>query len=43
MDIQSLRAGFCGGGGNVMALAGNGRLQQIAADYGSKRQVVAVT
>jgi hypothetical protein len=25
MDVQSLRAGFFGGGGNVMALAENGR------------------
>ena len=25
MDIQSLRAGFCGGGGNITALAENGR------------------
>ena len=25
-DIQSLRAGFCGGGGNVIALVENGGL-----------------
>jgi hypothetical protein len=25
MDIQSLRAGFCGGGGNITALVENGR------------------
>jgi len=43
MDIQSLRAGFYGGGNSITALAENGRLRQIAADYGSKWQAIAVT
>jgi len=38
MDIQSLRAGFCGGGGNIMALAENGRLRQITAVNGRQLQ-----
>ena len=31
-DIQSLRAGFCGGGGNVTALVENGGLWWIMVD-----------
>jgi len=43
MDIQSLRAGFCRGGGNVTTLVEKGRLRQIAADCSSKWQAAAVT
>jgi len=38
MDIQSLKAGFCGGGGNIIALVENGRLRQIAAVKGRQLQ-----
>ena len=32
-DIQSLRAGFCGGGGNVTALAENGSYGRCYGRY----------
>ena len=39
-DIQSLRAGFCGGGGNVTALVENGGLWwtwiMVDVDYGGR-------
>ena len=39
-DIQSLRAGFCGGGGNVTALAENGSYGRC---YGRRRAYVTLT
>jgi len=42
MDIQSLRAGFCGGGGNVITLAENGRKWQKTAENGRLQQIAAV-
>ena len=42
-DIQSLRAGFCGGGGNVTALVENGGLWwtwiMVDVDYGGRGHV----
>jgi len=40
MDIQSLRAGFCGGGGNVMAVAESG---SYGRRYGRRRAYVTFT
>ena len=42
MDIQSLRAGFFGGGGNVTALVENGGLWRTIADSFLRFQTVAV-
>ena len=40
MDIQSLRAGFCGGGGNIAALAGSG---SYSRRYSRRRAHVTLT